>query len=63
MTALGSAASGTAGFAIVSIQFTDELAQRYGVLQSAVGFGLIIGPALGGLLYAVRIIHSRKLVI
>jgi len=52
LTALGSAAGSTAGYTIVSIEFKENYSQCYGILQSAIGLGVIIGPAVGGLLYA-----------
>ena len=53
LTAIGSAASITAGFAYVATTFPDNLSIVVGILESAVGLGLMIGPAFGGIVYEV----------
>ncbi|CAD5124688.1 DgyrCDS12952 [Dimorphilus gyrociliatus] len=51
--ALGAAASTTAGCAIASFLFLDNLNFVMGLLQAAKALGLMIGPIFGGLLYSV----------
>ena len=53
LTAIGSTASATAGFACVASSFPDNISLVIGILESAVGLGIMIGPALGGILYSV----------
>ncbi len=52
--ALGVAASGTASFAITAATFPDNVGTVFGLLETFTGLGLMVGPALGGVLYEVR---------
>ncbi|ELU09605.1 hypothetical protein CAPTEDRAFT_147516 [Capitella teleta] len=51
--ALGASANATAAFAIAAATFPDNPATVLGLLETAVGIGLMLGPALGGVLYEV----------
>ncbi|GFO13897.1 MFS-type transporter slc18b1-like [Plakobranchus ocellatus] len=51
--ALGLAGLLTASFAIISNEFPKYVATVFGVLETASGIGLMVGPAIGGVLYQV----------
>ncbi|KAK3706561.1 hypothetical protein RRG08_055001 [Elysia crispata] len=51
--ALGMTGLLTASFAIISNEFPKHVATVFGTLETASGIGLMVGPALGGLLYQV----------
>lgn len=51
--ALGCTASATASFAVTANIFPNNVATVFGMLETATGLGMMIGPALGGLLYQV----------
>ncbi|XP_072042154.1 MFS-type transporter SLC18B1-like [Amphiura filiformis] len=51
--ALGASASVTAATAIIAHTFPDRTGQMMGLLELFCGVGLMVGPALGGLLYSV----------
>ncbi|XP_055696245.1 MFS-type transporter SLC18B1-like isoform X1 [Lutzomyia longipalpis] len=51
--ALGNAAFLTASFAIIAKEFPDNVATTFASLETFFGLGLIVGPTLGGALYAV----------
>ncbi|XP_041458795.1 MFS-type transporter SLC18B1-like [Lytechinus variegatus] len=50
---LGASASVTAGMTITATVFPDNVAQMTGFLETFSGLGLMIGPALGGVLYKI----------
>ena len=43
----------TASFTIIAFVFGDHLSTVFGILETATGLGLSLGPALGGILYDV----------
>lgn len=49
--AVGCTASTTSGFAITANVFPDHVAAIFGLLETATGLGMMVGPALGGVLY------------
>ncbi|XP_005104784.1 MFS-type transporter SLC18B1 [Aplysia californica] len=49
--ALGLSAYVTASFAIISNEFPKHIATVFGILETANGIGLMLGPAVGGGLY------------
>ncbi|XP_048742491.2 MFS-type transporter SLC18B1-like [Ostrea edulis] len=51
--AFGCAMLITASFAIVANVFPDNVATMLGVLETASGIGVIVGPSVGGLLYEI----------
>ncbi|RUS77196.1 hypothetical protein EGW08_015023, partial [Elysia chlorotica] len=51
--ALGIAGLLTASFAIISNEFPNHVATVFGTLETASGIGLMVGPAIGGLLYQI----------
>ena len=51
--ALGLAANETASFAIATSLFPNHVSTAIGALQSSLGVGFMMGPALGGALYEV----------
>lgn len=51
--AIGCTASATASFAITASVYPANVATVFGLLETASGLGMMIGPALGGLLYEV----------
>jgi MFS family permease len=51
--ALGCTASATASFAVTARVYPDNVATVFGLLETASGLGMMVGPALGGLLYQV----------
>ncbi|KAJ8910903.1 hypothetical protein NQ315_003956 [Exocentrus adspersus] len=51
--ALGNAAFLTASFAIIAKEFPDNVATTFASLETFFGFGLIVGPTVGGALYQV----------
>ncbi|KAF5269252.1 hypothetical protein FQR65_LT02553 [Abscondita terminalis] len=51
--AMGNAAFLTASFAIIAKEFPDNVATTFASLETFFGFGLIVGPTVGGLLYQV----------
>jgi MFS family permease len=53
MEAVGAAAFATAGFTLVAELFPDNIGGVMGTLETFVGLGLSIGPAIGGALYDV----------
>ena len=54
--AIGSAASETSSFAVVVNVFPAKAATVLGLLETAIGLGMMIGPALGGVLYEVTFV-------
>nr|XP_054749915.1 MFS-type transporter SLC18B1-like [Lytechinus pictus] len=50
---LGASASVTAGMTITATVFPDNVAQMTGFLETFSGLGLMLGPALGGVLYKI----------
>ncbi|XP_076326306.1 MFS-type transporter SLC18B1-like isoform X2 [Tachypleus tridentatus] len=50
---VGSAAFLTSSFTIIAAEFPNKVATTFGALETAYGFGLIVGPTLGGALYEV----------
>ena len=51
--ALGCTASSTASFAVTANCFPDHVSTVFGLLETAVGLGMMLGPALGGVLFQV----------
>ncbi|KAK7864826.1 hypothetical protein R5R35_012484 [Gryllus longicercus] len=51
--ALGSSAAVTAAFSITATVFADSVATTFATLEVFYGFGYIVGPTLGGLLFSV----------
>ncbi|XP_034938176.1 MFS-type transporter SLC18B1-like [Chelonus insularis] len=49
--ALGNAAFLTASFAIIAKEFPENVATTFASLETFFGFGLIVGPTMGGALY------------
>lgn len=49
--AMGNAAFLTASFAIIAKEFPDNVATTFASLETFFGFGLIVGPTVGGILY------------
>lgn len=49
--ALGNAAFLIATFAIIAKEFPDNVATTFASLETCFGFGLIVGPTVGGILY------------
>ena len=50
----GTAAANTASWKIVATEFPDKMSTIFGVLETFTGLGFMIGPPLGGALYAAR---------
>lgn len=50
--ALGNAAFLTASFAIIAKEFPNNVATTFASLETCFGLGLIVGPMVGGSLYA-----------
>lgn len=53
MEALGASAYATASYVFVVDIFPDNIGSVLGILETFVGLGMSIGPALGGILYSV----------
>ena len=53
--ASGNAARLTSSFVITAIVFPTMLSTMLGMLETTVGIGLMIGPAVGGALYEVTV--------
>ncbi|KAG8228760.1 hypothetical protein J437_LFUL008201 [Ladona fulva] len=51
--ALGAAAYSTASYTFVAEVFPDNMGSVMGILETFVGLGMSVGPALGGLLYSL----------
>jgi len=51
--AVGCTASMTSGFAVTAAAFPNHIATVFGLLETATGLGMMVGPALGGILYQV----------
>ncbi|VVC34299.1 Major facilitator superfamily,Major facilitator superfamily domain [Cinara cedri] len=51
--AMGNAAFLTASFAIIAMEFPDNVATTFASLETFFGLGLIVGPTIGGALYSV----------
>jgi len=49
--AVGCTACTTSGFAITANIFPNHIATTFGLLETATGLGMMVGPALGGVLY------------
>jgi MFS family permease len=41
----------TSSFSMVASNFADEKAKYFGLIEAAVGLGLVIGPPLGSVMY------------
>lgn len=52
--ALGASAYSTASYVFVVQTFPDSIGSVLGILETFVGLGMSVGPAIGGLLYSVR---------
>lgn len=53
MEALGASAYSTASYVFVVNAFPDTIGTVLGILETFVGLGMSVGPAIGGLLYSV----------
>ena len=53
VTAVGAAVSKTAILSIIWVLYPDNVSFLVGMMSFAAGFGLMAGPALGGLLYTI----------
>lgn len=53
LEAIGAAAFSTASYAIVLHVYPDHISTVFGIIETSVGVGMSIGPALGGALYSV----------
>ncbi|XP_058803073.1 MFS-type transporter SLC18B1-like [Phymastichus coffea] len=51
--ALGNAAFLTASFAIIAMEFPDNVATTFASLETFFGLGLIVGPTVGGALFQI----------
>lgn len=59
--AIGCTASATASFAIMATTFPDNIATVFGILETFTGVGLMIGPAIGGVLFEVLSSSLKKI--
>lgn len=53
LEALGASAYSTASYVFVVNTFPDKIGSVLGILETFVGLGMSVGPAIGGLLYSV----------
>lgn len=53
LEALGAAAFSTASYSIVLHVYPDHISTVFGIIETSVGVGMSIGPAIGGALYSV----------
>ncbi|CAH2099739.1 unnamed protein product [Euphydryas editha] len=53
MEALGASAYSTASYVFVVNAFPDTIGSVLGILETFVGLGMSVGPAIGGLLYSI----------
>lgn len=53
MEALGASAYSTASYVFVVNAFPESIGTVLGILETFVGLGMSVGPAIGGLLYSV----------
>nr|XP_022912860.1 MFS-type transporter SLC18B1-like [Onthophagus taurus]XP_022912871.1 MFS-type transporter SLC18B1-like [Onthophagus taurus] len=53
LEALGASAFSTASYVYVVATFPDNMGSVFGILETFVGLGMSIGPALGGFLYSI----------
>ncbi|XP_075545974.1 MFS-type transporter SLC18B1-like [Dermacentor variabilis] len=53
LEALGAAGFSTASYSIVLHVYPDHISTVFGIIETAVGVGMSIGPAIGGALYSV----------
>ncbi|XP_045761273.1 MFS-type transporter SLC18B1-like [Maniola jurtina] len=53
MEALGASAYSTASYVFVVNAFPDNIGSVLGILETFVGLGMSVGPAIGGLLYSI----------
>ncbi|KAJ0181292.1 hypothetical protein K1T71_003377 [Dendrolimus kikuchii] len=53
LEALGASAYSTAGFVFVVNVFPDNIGSVLGILETFVGLGMSVGPAIGGILYSI----------
>ena len=42
----------TTSFSMVASNYSDEKAKYFGLLEAAVGLGLVVGPPLGSIMYS-----------
>jgi len=61
--AIGCTASATASFAVTASVFPDHVATVFGLLETATGLGMMVGPALGGVLYQVGRLSLFRIVV
>lgn len=54
--ALGASAYSTASYVFVVNAFPESIGSVLGILETFVGLGMSVGPAIGGLLYSVCIL-------
>ena len=48
---LGATAFATSSYSLITYRFADETATMFSVMETCFGFGLIVGPVIGGALY------------
>lgn len=53
LEALGASAYSTASYVFVVNAFPDSIGSVLGILETFIGLGMSVGPAIGGLLYSV----------
>lgn len=53
MCGLGSGINSTASFAIIASHYKDSREQTIGMMESASGIGLLLGPVFGSILYSI----------
>lgn len=53
LEAIGAAGFSTASYAIVLHIYPDQISTVFGIIETCVGVGMSIGPAIGGALYSV----------
>lgn len=58
--ALGASAYSTASYVFVVNMFPNNISSVLGILETFVGLGMSVGPAIGGLLYSVSLKNLKK---
>ena len=49
----GDSLSLTCSYSVINLTFSDDRAEKIGMLEAAFGFGCIVGPSLGSMVYGV----------
>jgi MFS family permease len=55
---IGSGAIHVSSYAMVALEYPDNLTQNIGILEAAGGAGLFLGPVIGGVIFAVSNIYA-----